>query len=85
MAFEGNERLTDEELLRTLPKPGSREFFDALDRRARLVAGARIAYAGLGHLRARVGPARTRFDAPSGRLKVTIPVREGASVDASPR
>ena len=79
VAFEGNETLTGDELLRTLPKPGSREFFDALDRRARLVTGARIAYAGLGHLRARVGPARTRFDAPSGRLKVTLPVREGAS------
>ena len=79
MAFEGNETLTGDELLRTLPKPGSREFFDALDRRARLVTGARIAYAGRGHLRARVGPARTRFDAPSGRLKVTLPVREGAS------
>ena len=77
--FEGNQRLTGEELLRTFPKPGSREFFDALDRRARLVAGARVAYAGLGYLRARVGPPRTRFDAASGRLLVTVPVREGAS------
>ena len=58
VVFEGNQRLTAEELPRTLPKPGSREFFGALDRRARLVAGARVAYAGLGHLRARVGPAR---------------------------
>ncbi len=33
--------------LRTLPKPGSREFFDALDRGSRLVAAARVAYAGL--------------------------------------
>jgi outer membrane protein assembly factor BamA len=43
------------------------------------VAGARVAYAGLGYLRARVGPPRTRFDAASGRLVVTVPVREGAS------
>jgi outer membrane protein assembly factor BamA len=77
VAFEGNQLLTGEALARTLPKPGSREFFDALDRRARLVAGARVAYAGLGHLRARVGPPRTRFDTSSGRLKVTLPVREG--------
>ena len=77
--FEGNERLTGEELLRTFPKPGSREFFDALDRRTHLVAGARVAYAGLGCLRARVGPPRTRFEAASGRLLVTVPVREGAS------
>ena len=77
--FEGNRQLTGEQLARTLPKPGSREFFDALDRGSRLVAGARVAYAGLGHLRARVGPARTLFDAASGRLVVTIPVLEGAS------
>ena len=77
--FEGNQRLTGEELLRTFPKPGSREFFDALDRRARLVAGARVAYAGLGYLRARVGPPHTRFEEANGRLIVTVPVREGAS------
>ena len=78
--FEGNQRLTGEELPRTLPKPGSREFFGALDRRARLVAGARVAYAGLG-LPARARRARRApvFDAASGRLVVTIPVREGAS------
>jgi outer membrane protein assembly factor BamA len=79
VVFEGNRALADEELARTLPRPGSRAFFDALDRRARLVAGARVAYAGVGHLRARLGPARTLFDAESGRLVVTIPVREGAS------
>ncbi len=77
VVFDGNERLTAEELLGTMPKPGSREFFEALDRPARLVAGARVAYAGLGHVRARVGPPRSRFDAPSGRLEVTLPVREG--------
>ena len=77
--FEGNERLTGEELLRTFPKPGSREFFAALDRGAHLVAQARVAYAGLGYMRARVGPARSRFEAASGRLLVTVPVREGAS------
>ena len=77
--FEGNRQLTGEQLTRTLPKPGSREFFDALDRGSRLVAGARVAYAGLGHLRARVGPPRTLFEAASGRLLVTIPVLEGAS------
>jgi outer membrane protein assembly factor BamA len=83
VVFEGNQRLTTEELTRTLPKPGSREFFWALDRRARLVAGARVAYAGLGYLRARVGPPRTRFDAASGRLTVTLPVREGAAARVS--
>ena len=79
VVFEGNERLTAEELLGTMPRPGSREFFEALDRPARLVAGARVAYAGLGHVRARVGPPRSRFDAPSGRLEVTLAVREGAA------
>ncbi|HEX9188882.1 MAG TPA: BamA/TamA family outer membrane protein, partial [Vicinamibacteria bacterium] len=79
VVFEGNRALAAEELARTLPRPGSREFFWALDRRARLVAGARVAYAGVGHLRARLGPARTVFDTESGRLVVTIPVREGAS------
>jgi outer membrane protein assembly factor BamA len=71
--------MTGEELLRTIPKPGSREFFDALDRRAHLVAGARIAYASRGFLRARVAPPRTKFDPASGRLEVVLPVREGDS------
>ncbi|MFN8090769.1 MAG: BamA/TamA family outer membrane protein [Vicinamibacteria bacterium] len=80
VAFEGNSVLGDARLAATLPKPGSRAFFEALDRSARLTAEARIAYASAGHLRARVGPPRTAFDAATGVLTVTIPVRErGAS------
>ncbi|MFN8096523.1 MAG: translocation/assembly module TamB domain-containing protein, partial [Vicinamibacteria bacterium] len=45
VAFEGNSALTDARLAATLPKPGSRAFFEALDRSARLTAEARIAYA----------------------------------------
>jgi outer membrane protein assembly complex protein YaeT len=76
--FEGNRALSQERLVATLPKPGSREFFDDLDRRARLFAQARIAYAGLGYLRPRLTTPSTRFDAASGRLAVTVRVREGA-------
>jgi outer membrane protein assembly factor BamA len=79
VVFEGNTRLTAEELVRTLPRAGSREFFEALDRPAQLVARARVAYAGLGHIRARVGPPRTRFDEATGRLEVRLAVREGAA------
>jgi outer membrane protein assembly factor BamA len=75
--FDGNEALTREQLLDTLPKPGSREFFEALDRRDRLLAEARIAYAGAGHLRARLLAPQTRFDEKTGQLEVTIRVREG--------
>ena len=78
--FSGNEALSDARLAATLPKPGSHAFFEELDRGSRLTAEARIAYASAGYLRARLGPARTRFDPASGRLTVSIPVRErGAS------
>jgi outer membrane protein assembly factor BamA len=59
-----------------MPKPGSHAFFEALDRSSRLTAEARIAYANAGHLRARVGPPRPRFDPGTGVLTVTVPVRE---------
>ena len=75
--FDGNEALGDEALLAVLPKPGSLEFFEALDpRSARISGSVRLAYAGIGHLRARVSTRRTSFDAGTGRLTVTIPVRE---------
>lgn len=76
--FSGNRALGDEQLLATLPKPGSRAFFEQLDRGSRLTAETRVAYAAAGYLRARVGPARTRFDPATGRLTVSIPVRERA-------
>ncbi|HEY8234115.1 MAG TPA: translocation/assembly module TamB domain-containing protein [Vicinamibacteria bacterium] len=75
--FEGNEALSDEALLAVLPKPGSLEFFEALDpRSARISGSVRLAYAATGHLRARVSTRRTSFDAGTGRLTVRIPVRE---------
>lgn len=78
--FDGNQALGDAELLAVLPKPGSRAFFEALDpRHARVSSSVRLAYAGIGYLRARVLPARTRFDAGSGVLTVTIGVRERAA------
>jgi outer membrane protein assembly complex protein YaeT len=76
LAFDGNAALTDETLAATMPKPGSREFFDALDRAGRLTGDARLSYANAGYLRARVGPPRPAFDAKTGVLTVTIPVRE---------
>ena len=74
--FDGNTALTDGQLAATMPQPGSREFFEALDRATRLTGEARIAYANAGYLRARVGPPRPKFDAGTGVLTVTIPVRE---------
>jgi outer membrane protein insertion porin family len=75
--FEGNRALSDEALVAALPRPGSLEFFEALDpRSARIGNAVRLAYAGIGHLRARVSTPRSVFDPQTGRLSVTIPVRE---------
>jgi outer membrane protein insertion porin family len=75
--FEGNEALGQAALAATLPKPGSRAFFEALEGRSdRLTGEARLAYARIGHLQARVGPPRQAFDATTGRLQVVVPVRE---------
>jgi outer membrane protein assembly complex protein YaeT len=80
VAFEGNQALDDAALLALLPKPGSRAFFEALDpRSARIASDVRLAYAGIGHLRARVAAPRSAFDPASGRLTVTIRVRERAA------
>jgi outer membrane protein insertion porin family len=81
VVFEGNQALSREALLAVLPDPGSQEFFEALDSRSSRIAGEiRIAYAGIGHIRARVRRTRSVFDAATGRLRVTIPVREGPAV-----
>jgi outer membrane protein assembly complex protein YaeT len=78
--FDGNQALDDAALLEVLPKPGSLEFFEALDpRSARIGSDVRLAYAGIGHLRARAGTARTAFDPVAGVLAVTIPVHERAA------
>ena len=75
--FDGNKAIDDLTLLAALPKPGSLAFFEALDPRSpRISSSVRLAYAAIGYLRVRVAPPRTRFDAGSGRLGVTIPVRE---------
>jgi outer membrane protein assembly factor BamA len=81
VAFEGNEVLDDDALRAVLPRPGSREFFEALAGRGDRLSGAlRIAYAQVGYLRTRVLTPRSGFEAASGRLYVLIPVRErGAS------
>ena len=77
VAFEGNQALDDAALVAVLPKPGSHAFFEALDpRSARIGSDVRLAYAGIGHLRARSSAPRTAFDPVSGRLTVTIGVRE---------
>jgi outer membrane protein assembly complex protein YaeT len=76
--FEGNTALDGATLFRRLPKPGSEAFFEALDpRSSRIQNEIRLAYAGIGSLRARAGLLRSAFDSRSGRLTVTIPVREG--------
>jgi outer membrane protein insertion porin family len=82
--FEGNRVLDDAALAVGLPRPGSRDFFEALDpRSSRIANDVRLAYARIGYVRARVGAPRTAFDAAGGRLRVTIPVRErGASLVA---
>jgi outer membrane protein assembly complex protein YaeT len=75
--FEGNKALAPEALLAQLPRPGSLEFFEALDpRSARISSSLRLAYARIGYLRVRVPSPRSRFDAQSGVLSVTIVVRE---------
>jgi outer membrane protein assembly complex protein YaeT len=74
----GNTALDDATLRTALPKAGSLEFFEALDPRStRISNDVRLAYAARGYLRTRVGAPRTAFDAASGRLGVTIPIREG--------
>jgi outer membrane protein insertion porin family len=45
-----------------------------------VASAVRIAYAGIGHIRARVRRTRSDFDAATGRLRVTIQVREGPAV-----
>jgi outer membrane protein assembly complex protein YaeT len=80
VVFDGNTSLDDATLLAALPKPGSDAFFEALDpRSSRISNDVRLAYAGIGHLRARAGLPRSSFDAASGRLGVTIPIRERAA------
>lgn len=75
--FDGNQAVSEARLLASLPKPGSKDFFEALDRHSTRITGdARLAYAQLGYLQARVGQPRLVFDPQSGRLQVTIPVRE---------
>jgi len=77
VGFEGNHALSDEALLAVLPRPSSLEFFEALDpRSARVTNAVRLAYAGIGHLRARASAPRSAFDPATGRLTVTIAVRE---------
>ena len=69
-------------LLAVLPQPGSQEFFEALDPRSSRISGeVRLAYAGIGYLRARVRRARSASTPPRGRLRVTIRVRERARGD----
>ncbi len=87
LRFEGARALGERALRAALPAPGSREFFEALNGRgAGLAELLRLRYAGAGHLQARVGAPRRRFDPATGRLEVVIPLREGpasqvASVD----
>jgi outer membrane protein assembly complex protein YaeT len=84
VVFEGNQAMSQAALAAVLPRPGSQEFFEALDPRSGRVAGeVRIAYAGIGHIRARVRRTRSEFDPATGRLRVTIPVREGPAVTVS--
>lgn len=76
--LDGNSALADAKLRPGLPKPGSVEFFEALDPRSERISNSlRLAYAGIGHLEARVGTPRSELDSETGRLRVTIPVDEG--------
>ena len=69
VAFDGNEAVSDEALLATLPKPGTAAFFEALEGRSNRITGeARLAYARIGYLQARIGPPRQAFDAKTARL-----------------
>lgn len=79
--FEGNQALDARTLAKGLPRPGSRELFEALEPgSAEIASGVRLAYAGIGYLRVRVGAARAELDRSTARLKVVVPVQErGAS------
>jgi outer membrane protein insertion porin family len=75
--FDGNSALSDRALAATLPKPGSRPFFEALDSGGAALTGPlRLAYARAGYVDARAMPPRSRIDAATGALVVTFPVRE---------
>ncbi len=77
VAFAGNTVLDNDTLGDVLPKPGSLEFFEALEGRInRVSAEVRVRYAQAGYLRTRVGRPRSSYDAATGRLVVTIPIRE---------
>ncbi len=76
--FEGAQALDQGALLAALPRPGSREFFEALSGRGSALGDLlRLRYAGVGHLQARVRTPQQRFDPATGRLEVVIRVREG--------
>ena len=75
--FEGNAALDDRVLAATLPKPGSREFFEALHGRSSGLTNAlRLAYARAGYVDARALPPHSAVDPATGSLVVTFPVRE---------
>jgi outer membrane protein assembly complex protein YaeT len=75
--FDGNSGLDDRALAATLPKPGSRAFFEALDSGgAGLTGPLRLAYARAGYVEAGVLPPRSSIDAATGGLVVTFPIRE---------
>ena len=82
--FDGNTVLDDAALRAVLPKPGSREFFEALAGRGnRLSTALRVAYAQVGHLRTRALRPRSDFDAATGRLHVVVPIRERGAARVS--
>ncbi|HSD26535.1 MAG TPA: translocation/assembly module TamB domain-containing protein [Vicinamibacteria bacterium] len=77
--FKGNEALDSPTLLAVLPKPGSREFFEALaGRSTSLTNPVRLAYARAGYVDARVRPPQSALDPATGSLTVTLTVRERA-------
>ena len=77
LSFDGNEVLTDEQLVAALPGTGTPEFFKLLEQPPDLERGLRLRYAADGFLDATSGTPRVRFDSSTGILNVEVPVNEG--------
>jgi outer membrane protein assembly complex protein YaeT len=77
LGFEGNEAVEDADLAKALPETRMPEFFVLLEKPAELEKGIRLLYASRGYLEASTGAVQTRYDEPSKKLHVVVPVSEG--------
>jgi outer membrane protein insertion porin family len=75
--FEGNQALSDAELLKALPSTSSLDFFELLQNPERFRDRVRLFYFSESYIWARIGSPRMDFSKTTGDLHVTIPVEEG--------